>query len=185
MADSIDYPALGHLLQRAGAETQPAESHGILCGMLCAQYDVDRGRWMNELFASEAEPSDLLARELADALEPLREETVRQLHDENFGFELLLPDDQEPLARRAQALADWCRGFLLGFSTLGGVQAGLSGDAQEVLGDLVQISRLQGEEGVDDEQEEESLVEIIEYVRVGVLLIREELRPAPTDARRH
>ncbi|MEJ2346826.1 MAG: UPF0149 family protein [Gammaproteobacteria bacterium] len=185
MADSIDYPALGRLLQRAGAETGPAESHGILCGMLCAQHNVDRGRWANELFAGEAGASDLLARELADALEPLREETVRQLHDESFGFELLLPDDQESLRCRAQALAEWCRGFLLGFSTLGGVHAGLSGDAQEVLGDLVQISRLQGEQGVEDEQEEQSLVEIVEYVRVGVLLIWEELHPAPTDPRRH
>jgi hypothetical protein len=91
-------------------------------------------------------------------------------------FQLLLPDDDAPLAERAMALSQWCQGFLYGFGTGGAVPRDrLSGEVEEVLRDLTHISQASVETGADAEEEEQAYTEIIEYVRAGVQLIHDEL----------
>ncbi|MCI0401446.1 MAG: UPF0149 family protein [Gammaproteobacteria bacterium] len=82
----------------------------------------------------------------------------------------MLADDEEPLSVRGAALREWCQRFLDGLSAAGG----LSGDCREIVDD---ITRMAGQtiSGVDgDEDEEAAFVEIVEYLRVGVLLIHEQ-----------
>jgi len=93
-------------------------------------------------------------------------------------FELLLPEDEAPLDSRTVALAQWCQGFLYG---LGGsaIQdaGGLPGEVGEIVRDLSEITRV----GVDSDQNAESnesaYAELVEFVRVGVQLVFEELSP--------
>ena len=100
-----------------------------------------------------------------------------------------MPDDDQPLRRRVEALSNWCQGFLLGLG-LGGVRegSGLPGDSQEVMRDFAEISRLGHGDG-NKEEEESAYAEIVEYVRMAVLLVYEELRPLrvarPVDAPVH
>ena len=64
----------------------------------------------------------------------------------------------------------------------------LTGEVEEVLRDLTQISQASVETGADDEEEEKAFAEVVEFVRVGVQLFFDELiepargrrrRPAP------
>ena len=59
--------------------------------------------------------------------------------DEEFGFVLWLPDDEESLEERTIALAQWCSGFLAGLASGGQLDA-LSEEAKEAIEDLQQIA---------------------------------------------
>ena len=75
---------------------------------------------------------------------------------------------------RADALVDWCRGFLGGLGLAGGSPSTMSDDASEILRDIGTIagSRFEYENAEEDES---ALEEVIEFVRVGVLLLHTEM----------
>ncbi|MEA2079288.1 MAG: UPF0149 family protein, partial [Pseudomonadota bacterium] len=53
----------------------------------------------------------------------------------------------------------------------------LSDEVVELLEDLSQISRVDVELDDADEEEQVAFEEVVEYVRVGVLFVHEELQP--------
>ena len=83
---------------------------------------------------------------------------------------------------RTRSLAQWCTGFLAGLG-LGAPLQALSEESSEALQDLQQIAQagfsIQGDdadqEGLEEENEQ-AFFEIVEYVRVVTLILREELR---------
>lgn len=181
MSYSLDYTLLERALDRADAVVGAAECHGVLCGMLCAQGAIKLETWLREVFAGGAETAAV--RDALELLPVLYTETVEQLYDIDLGLRLFLPDDDAPVGDRAQALGQWCQGFLLGFSTGGRKHSDLPEGAREVLADFVEITRVEAEPEEDDEVQEQSYAEIVEYVRAGVLLTFDELHPeggAPT-----
>ena len=77
-----------------------------------------------------------------------------------------------------QAISEWCQGFLLGFShNEARNRAELPTDVEELLADFVEITRIELETGEDPEEDENALMEIEEYVRMGVIYIMESLHP--------
>jgi uncharacterized protein YgfB (UPF0149 family) len=91
---------------------------------------------------------------------------------------MLLPDDECAIDQRAAALGAWCQGFLygLGSSRLGDT-AKLPGEAGEIVRDLMEITRV-GVDGRDSQESNESAyAELVEFVRVGVQLLFEDLAP--------
>ncbi|MCY1558840.1 hypothetical protein D9M68_958120 [compost metagenome] len=85
---------------------------------------------------------------------------------------LLLPSDDAPLRERAAALGQWCQGFLGGFG-LTARDSALSAEAMEVLQDLSAIAQVQNalEESEDGEND---YMEVMEYLRVALLLLFSE-----------
>jgi uncharacterized protein YgfB (UPF0149 family) len=137
----------------------------------------------------DAGPKALVDRALAaaDADEhPRRDarralaEQAEALHAALAGAELdfapVLPDDEAPLTERAAALARWCEGYLYGIA-LADAEAlrTLAGDAREALADFAQIACASGAAN-DTESDETAYAELVEFVRVGVQLVYEELR---------
>jgi len=59
----------------------------------------------------------------------------------------------------------------------------LPADVREILRDLVEISKVAFEAAEAGEEEERAYAEIVEYVRVGVLLINEEMHPVKAPPR--
>jgi uncharacterized protein YgfB (UPF0149 family) len=143
-----------------------------------------------DLPGKEAAPAHNEEGEARTLLLILYKNSAVQLEDPEYGFTPLLPDDDRSMAERVGALARWCEGFLLGLG-LGGVreQSALPGDSAEVMKDFVEISRLGHDEGKEKEEDEGAYAEIVEYVRMAVLLVYEELRPMraarPADAPVH
>ncbi len=164
-----------------------SECHGLLCGLLCRQADSTASDFRRHLTAMELALNPPAALEAV--LTEVHDSTSRQLEDEEFGFSLWLPDDEEPLEERTIALAQWCSGFLAGLACLGEFEA-LSEEASEALEDLQQIARAEmsspemdpdpeeddGGGYVGEEEDEVAFAEIVEYVRVVALMMHEDFR---------
>jgi len=178
------------LLSRGGLDAaELAECHGVLCGMICGENGDTAQDFFTHLSALQlAVDTDSV---LEDVLVEAFECTRQQLADEELRFNLWLPDDEQPLAERAQSLAQWCSGFLAGLG-LGGPLPALSAEATEALNDLRQIARAGFSSPADpaggsapSEEDEQAFCEIVEYVRVVTLTLREELRGPGEDDRIH
>ena len=92
-----------------------------------------------------------------------------------------MPAFNAPVERRADALVEWCRGFLGGVGLSGTAARLLSADANEVLADIGRIAASRFDYD-DDEEDESALNEVLEFVRVGVLLLHAEMM-RPRSAR--
>jgi len=177
---------LNETLFKVDATMGAAESHGALCGMLCARGSTDLSEWMGHVVGEQEQGNESL-HDLAHQLSELHQSTLGQMNDPYGAFQLLLPDDDDDLDERAEALAEWCLGFVYGLAA-GGISedSELPEDTKELLLDFIEISRA-GHEVVDKveednaEEDEQAFVEIVEYVRTGVLLINEELQPLQTS----
>lgn len=165
---SPELPALDDLedaIRARGLGVGASELHGALCGWL-AGGGADSPRWLAQVLADDA----LAAPEAGGALDRLRAASVAQMEDRDFGFELLIPGAEAPLVERSGALFDWCRGFLGGFGLAAGQAPALGEDSREALADLARLAAaVPQEEG--DEEDEQALAEIEEFVRVAALLL--------------
>lgn len=168
----VTFPEIARLLESAESAVSAAEGHGCLCGALCTSGEYSLQRWVEELLPSAVDESD----DVPAALQLLFNDTVAALRGAQMEFEPLVPDDEASLENRAAAVAQWCQGFLYGFGigrTLKPEQ--LTGDVSEILNDMAQISQATVDVGTAGEEEEQAYADLIEYLRVGVQLIHDEL----------
>jgi len=178
MTPRPDYNSLTDALAKAEADLVASESHGSLCGMLCAAGKVELSAWLEQVFEA-FDVNDMLIKEASQQLVGLFNDTHEQLNDSEVHFQLLLPDDSVSLAERTEALAFWCQGFTYGLAA-GGLKKDqkLPEDTAELIADMVEIARAGHDLGEDSDTDEDSYMQIHEYVRMGVLLINEELQPS-------
>lgn len=175
MSGNIAYEDYQQMIDNDGGGISVAEVHGLMTGMLCMDPSASFGKWRSEMktlgiLAGQGKPEAL------ECLIPLFDGTRDRFAADEFEFTPCLPDDEYPIDERVGALGEWCQGFLIG---LGEAKANLSwpGQCHEIITDLIAISNVDPDSNRDDD--ENSLMELIEYVRVGVELIRMELRAAP------
>ena len=159
-------------LQRLGCDAGAAACHGMLCGMMCDPRGFDQDLWINHLgVEDDLEPGE----ECEQALLALAAYTFEALEQPEESFRLLLPDDETSLPDRASAFIAWCEGFLSGFGLSGPINVALLGDdAREFLDDLQKFVRLSAHD-VDGEDDERALFELVEFARVGAVILREEM----------
>lgn len=176
-AELPDYDELAACLDAVEASLGPAEAQGVFCGQLCATGRPETARWLDDVLA-DAEADDTELDECHTLLTQLADHTLEKMNDTELGLQLLLPDDDAPLAERARELGSWCEGFLYGLG-LGGLKEdqALPDNVREIIHDFGQIARVTRESDETGESEENALVEIVEFVRMGVLLVYEELQP--------
>jgi len=179
-SQGLEYQDIAEALRRASIPVDAADCHGLLCGLICAAGFADQKIWVAEIFEAY-NPKDLLQAEAYRLLQRLYEETLVRLNSPELDFELLLPDDEDPLRDRTESLVNCCCGFLSGLG-LGGLPAQdqLSDEVAELLEDLSQISRVDFDLDNPDEEEQVAFEEVMEYVRVGVLFVHDELQPGTT-----
>lgn len=171
-----------------------SEVHGLCCGLLCAQPSTAaKTRWFTELLDSGSlSPADVAGN--AAPLKTLDEwfgKTLSSMNDADLDFTPLQPEDDVPVAERLRALGDFCAGFTYGVG-LTMAQRGnrpLPEDTREIIEDFQAIDAADPVDQADDDgktpsvdSQEGMYIELLEYVRVGVLLVLEELRPiSPTS----
>jgi len=152
-----------------------AECHGVACGLLCRLPDASLDAFIGLLGMLKLldEPGTGLNMSLEELLNASR----LQLADEDMGLALWLPNDEETLEERTMSLAQWCSGFLAGLGGGGDNSLdAMSDEANEALKDLAQISTADVMDTEESEDDENAFAEIVEYVRVAILIIREDLR---------
>ena len=172
-----DYATVTEVLERIDNGYSAAEIHGSCSGLLVVNQSADQNSWLRELLEGDAQ--NFHFQEARTLLRELFVITRQQLNDPGMGFELLLPDEDE-LEAQVAAMQDWCQGFGLGL-TIAGIKEKdmqtLPADSKEWVEDVVRIGT-SGELDLDNEAEsEDALAEIIEYLRVGVLMMNEEMQP--------
>ena len=169
------YAALSELLAGAGALGEASEYHGTLCGLCCGMPDAGPKAWVGRALAA-ADADEHTGRDARGALTEQGERLHAALAGGELEFAPVLPDDEAPLAERAGALARWCEGYLYGLA-LADADAlrTLAGDAREALADFAQIACASGAAN-GTESDETAYAELVEFVRVGVQLVYEELR---------
>jgi len=174
---------LEELLYRVDAAMGAADAHGALCGMICARGTIELSEWVDHVIGEQEQGNELL-HDVVHKLSELHQSTLEMMNDATGDFKLLLMDDDDPLPERVVTLAAWCQGFIYGLAA-GGIKEGseLPEDTSELLKDMIEISRAghdvddTGVEESDDNDDEVAYMEIEEYVRMGVLLVYEELQP--------
>ncbi len=146
--------------------------------MLCGVEEQAPQRWLEEVLGPQArvqKAKDACRDELLRVLT----DTVRTLWSGRCNFAPLLPDGDAGLGVRSRALASWCSGFLYGIgSAEEDIEARLSENALEVLSDFSEVTRLRSD-AKESKSSEANYSEIVEYMRVGVMLIFEELQGGP------
>jgi uncharacterized protein YgfB (UPF0149 family) len=162
-----DYAEASAELARLQLGVEAAELHGSLCGYLSGGAEVPgRAAWLAQVMSDP----ELGPVERDSALDRLFVATEALIESADFGFDLLLPDEEAPIGERGDALLGWCRGFLGGFGLAAGRDPPLSEDGADALRDLAKMaaSELTYE---DPEGDEEALSEVAEFVRVAALLL--------------
>jgi len=164
----MTYQVINEIVVQSDAELSAAQAHGMATGMLCANEQAQSGKWLTELFLHAAPVAD----EDRITLVHLFEDTQDLLASDDFEFDLLLPGDEAMLSEQVEALTDWCRGFLLGVG-ITHAASDLSREATEILKDIAEFTKLDTE--AEGEEDEGDFMEITEYMRSAVLLLRSEL----------
>ncbi|MFU8789449.1 MAG: UPF0149 family protein [Methylobacter sp.] len=165
----MTYPVINTIVVQSDSELSAAHAHGMATGLLCGNEQAQSGDWLAELFRHTAEPEAEGDRMM---LVRLFEETRSLLASDDFEFDLLLPDaDKTLLSQQVEALTQWCEGFLLGVG-VSHAAADLSRDVSEILRDIAEFTKLDTE--AEGEEDEGDFIEITEYLRSAVLLLRSE-----------
>lgn len=169
-----------------GLDSHPSELQGGLFGRLCGGADLNEGNLLS-FFARLTETSATSLKPLEGELEKIYRDVATGMDADSGLIELLLPDDDQPLPDRLDALARWCHSFLAGLAL-----SGLSGDTRlapditEAMRDIAEIA-LVDPDADESEDGEASLAELMEFVRVASSLIQVELARMMSvpDQRKH
>lgn len=150
-----------------------SELHGQMCGYLCAGATLEGEAYLRALLNNHKNEPGRAAALAIFAVYAISQE---QMRDFDFKFELMLPEDHEPLINRARAFSEWCEGFTQGLSLSGIRQEQLEEEeAQEALEHLVEFAQLDYQSLDVDEEDEKALVEVSEYARMAVLRLYGDL----------
>jgi yecA family protein len=176
-----DYDLVADALKRAGQESDAAECHGALCALVCTVDKLTPAQWLAMTMSTEKAAG--LAADILATLGTLFEATTQQIDNPDFDFQLLIPGDDSMLDVRVEGISHWCQGFLLGLG-IGGVTniESLPGDLPELVQDFVKISRADALSLDDEEASESAFMEIVEYIRVGAMMFREEMKALNSPA---
>ena len=156
-------------LEAADLYTNASETHGILSGLVCGGVKLDDQSWRG-LFNDVVNEGMGLPSNAQRLVESVYGQVVNQITDDGLGFQLLLPDDDVPLDERAEAMAQWAQGFLVGFGMVQQALNQASDEIQELIRDIRDISQVSLDFEQEDEDSEIAFAEIVEYLRVGGML---------------
>ncbi|WP_028109194.1 UPF0149 family protein [Ferrimonas futtsuensis] len=150
-------------LNKAGLTMLPSEFHGLMTGLVCGGIRLDKRGWQESFLAlaNEGQP-------FGDELEKVMKEVYRCIdkslsEDPEVPFQPLLPDEDEALAVRLEALIEWIQSFFLGLARLQPTFNTVGGELGEMIGDLREITNVEFD--VEDNQEnEEGFRVLVEHV---------------------
>ncbi len=171
--NELSFEPLANSLLADKIASDPSEIHGILCGMLAGGMHFENPDWLASM-SDFVNSGDSFSPELKQMLQQLFEQSCQQFIDSEFSLILCLPDDSAPIAERAQSIINWVQGFLVGFGVQQEEQRSCSEEVKEALQDFAEISRMDPEMS-EDEESEQALFEVSEYVRISAMLCFSEL----------
>jgi len=169
------YNVLTKMIQKFQPTADAAQTHGLLCGYICAMTGATENIW-DRIF-----PDVKKNKKVYELLQEVLETSYHLLSEFSFEFRLILPTDKTDINARAEALGLWCQGFLTGLE-LGYVpiEDREPGQVTEALDDIIEISEISFGEIAENDEDESAYFELVEYVRLSVLMIYHELKTENT-----
>lgn len=172
------FTKLNQALAKAKVKLHPSQLHGIICGIICGGRDGQAS--LGGLV--KGEENQTLQKELTT----LYEINKKQLQDFLFELKLILPPETANLSARAEALTLWCQGFLTGLKISDvPIEHREAGELTEAIDDLIEITKMNYEDVVANEEDETAFTELVEYVRMAVILIYQEMHDAKGQVAAH
>jgi uncharacterized protein len=145
----------------------PSEAHGLISGVLCG--NEKNNAWQKLINAQQS-------AEINDLLRVVYDVSEKKLKEFLFDYELILPEDSQTLPLRAEALTLWCQGFITGLKYVNAnIAQHNSNEMTEALNDIIEIAKMHYEDVSENEEDESAYVELVEYVRMAVIFLYQEL----------
>ena len=177
-SNQLDFASAQAIITTENIKAHASEIHGVLTGLICAGFpfeDTSYVSMLNDLFNS----GDGLPSNVKSTVKQMFSELWTDILDDAYGFQLMLPDDDDSIVERGHALSVWVQGFNLGFGLQQKDSPVISEEVKEVITDFAEIANL-SDEMEEDESTEQAYFEINEYVRISALLCFSELATLPT-----
>lgn len=175
MKNTFNWAEVHQKLLEIEAPLSVAEYHGHLIGRQVGGHMVTGFTGIQIIAELTAAPAARLAEE-AEYWQLHMQQLVDNLEMDNYGFYLLLPDDEISMDERLFSLSNWCAGFLNGIGcALDAAATKTLLKDDDTLSTLAEITNL--DLNASDTEENEALyLEVVEYVRLAVLNLHEELK---------
>lgn len=158
--------ALSKALEKTTLTLHPSQVHGLVCGLLCGEAKERDSAWQDLVTGGDTN------KKTHQVLQSLYDGCAGQLATFLLDVYPLLPDDDEELPLRAEALSLWCQGVLTGLKMANIQIVGRDpGEVTEAIDDLIEIAKMNYEDVVTSEEDENAYVELVEYVRMALILI--------------
>ncbi len=161
----------------------PAFIQGMLIGLLCGDNDIQEAVWIKKLIEEANIKS--VKESFLKGLHDLYQETNKGMNGSGFELELCLPDDSEALVYRAMMIGQLCEGILYGLGLIGclnDAENEIAPEVRELVSDFSDIASIDiedlGKSVADGDTEESDLMQLVEFVKIGILTINESLNPA-------
>lgn len=166
----LNYDHWTSQLDQHSVMASAAELHGLIAGMLSVGIPADSPTILPVL-ADFLNDGQGLNAHLKTMTEQLIAETARQLADPDYGLTLLLPDDDDALPERLEALVEWAQAFLVGFAIQQQDLSLVSADVKDAIEQLSEVTRIDiyTEDDTSDAENEESYYLVLEHVRLMTL----------------
>lgn len=166
-----DYETLDEYLIIAGTPFSPAFFHGNMVALLCISHGCDHDLWqtIQQSYAFLENSQSQIFK----LFKILFFNTKAQFEADEIELDLMLPAEELPISHRLESLSDWCEGFLQQLTTKQPEQLLRLPEVQEIVADFAQIKEVSSQED-DSEENERAYTEMVEFVKIGALLIREE-----------
>ncbi|WP_373018905.1 UPF0149 family protein [Thiomicrorhabdus sp.] len=178
----MDFDQIKEALSPYPELESPSFVQGMLIGLICGDNDIEETVWIRKLL-EEAQIKSV-KESFLKTLHDLYMTTENGLNGSGFELELCIPDDEQDLVYRASMLGELCEGVLYGLGLIGRLQESeekISKEVRELIGDFGDIARIDVDGLAEAKElgdaEENDLMELIEFVRIGILTINEELNP--------
>ena len=165
------YQTINNIFQINESDLTAAEAHGLATGMLCIENQTEVASWLSQLLEDDV----VLIDEDKTVLVSLFEQTRKLLSDEedSFRYDLFLPGEDDPMGEQLEALRSWCEGFLFGVGYTRS-SSDWPGETGEVMKDIVEFTQLETHADEEMDADEAALIEIQEYLRVAVMMVKEQ-----------
>ena len=161
------------LLQEQFPGLNLSEAQGLLIAILCGESLDYFHNWLVELEHIRFDEAELNQ----EILKILYEKTLAEINSVEFTLSLLLPE--EPLESRIEGFIKWCHGFSYGFGLSNELYNALDEDGRDYIRYIIEFSALEKEQVFEELSEETdflALEELIEFVRLGALMLYYHLK---------
>lgn len=171
------FSEISTILKAAESPFGASQIHGLLCGLVCVYTDQMDDNWQKIIIGDQSN------KQYFDLLQRLYEANLHEISEFSFEFTLMLPKDSADINLRTEALGLWCQGFLTGLQQSENIiKERTSEEVKEALNDIIEIAQVNFGDIKSDDEDETAYYELVEYVRLIVLMIYHELNAiSPPD----